>query len=126
MLIQEFKIKEKIYVRSKNAVCPACSQKAILIGTFISKSEPRIFMDRIDVSNNYLPVELRCFCCGLIINGNGELTVAELGGQFVIVESSTPEEYYEIETDPIEVLKNQGYTLRDLEREFGFDDYGND
>ena len=126
-LMQEFKIKEKIYGRSKDAVCPACSQKAMLIGTFISQSEPRIYMDRrIDVNSNFLPVELRCFCCDLIIHGNGELTVAELGGQFVLTESSSPEEYYEIETDPITALKNQGFTLRDLEREFGFDDYGND
>ncbi len=117
---------EKLFERTKSVSCPACSNIALLIGRFISQSEPKIFSDRVVVNINLLPIELKCFCCDLNISGNGELTVADLGGQFAYEESFDPEDYYQIETDPIKLLKDRGYTIEDLENELGYGDYGND
>lgn len=125
-LISEFVLSEKLYGNSKKVKCPSCNNDALLIGKFISQSEPKVNVDVITVSNNILPVELKCFCCGIKISGNGELSVANFGGQFAIESDVDPVDYYGIEYDPIEELKSRGYSFDDLVSDFPDFDYGND
>ncbi|MCC6585030.1 MAG: hypothetical protein IT271_15115 [Chitinophagales bacterium] len=42
------------------------------------------------VKNNFLPIELRSFACGLKITGSGELSITDYGGQFSIEKSIDP------------------------------------
>lgn len=125
-LLSEYVFNEKVYGSSKKMKCPSCGEDALLVGKFISQSEPKVNEDVITVSNNILPTELKCFCCGLKIGGNGELSVANLGGQFAIENHVDPVEYYGIEYDPIEELKSRGYSFNDLVDDFPEYDYGND
>lgn len=125
-LISEFVLNEKLYGNSKKEKCSSCSNDALLSGKFISQSQPKVNTDVITVSNNILPVEFRCFCCGIKITGNGELSVAKLGGQFAIESDVDPVDYYGIEYDPIEELKSRGYSFDDLINDFPNFDYGND
>lgn len=125
-IIGEVVLKEKLYGKSKKVKCPSCDNDALLIGKFISQSEPRVDVDVIKVSNNILPIELKCFVCGLKIIGNGELSVANYGGQFAIEDNIDPVEYYGIEYDPIEELKSRGYSFDDLVGDFPEFEYGND
>lgn len=125
-LISEFVLSEKLYGNCKKVMCPSCKNVALLIGKLISQSEPKVNIDVITVSNNILPIELKCFCCGIKIIGNGELIVADLGGQFAIDTDVDPIDYYGIEYDPIEELKSRGYSFGDLIGNFPDFDYGND
>jgi hypothetical protein len=127
---------EKLNNKYKTVECPSCGNESLIIGKYISQSEPKVVEDAIEVHHNILPVGLRCFCCGLKFEKNGELTVANLGGQFTVEDHVEPAEYYGITFDPIEELKREGYTLNDLANHFdpeygfsfepNFDDYGND
>ncbi|HSZ34653.1 MAG TPA: hypothetical protein VK772_15160 [Puia sp.] len=126
LLLRNFITKEKLYERHKIINCPSCTSTSLIIGTFISKSEPKVHEDLVIVRNNILPVELKCFCCHLNLIGNGELSVVDLGGQFALEEMFDPVQYYGIETDPIELLKSQGYSMEDVETALGYGDYGND
>ncbi|MBW1294044.1 hypothetical protein [Aquimarina litoralis] len=124
---QAFIFKEKLFNKYKEVECPSCKNKAILIGKFISQSEPKVKDDKIQVHHNLLPIGLKCFCCSLKLNNSSEISQTNFGGQFSIEESIEPLEYYEIEIDPIEELQKDGYTLDDLADHFEPDfDYGND
>lgn len=125
-LLSDYVLSEKLYGNSKKVKCPSCNNDALLIGKFISQSEPKVNKDVITVSNNILPVELKCFACGLKISSNGELSVANYGGQFAIESDVDPVDYYGIEYNPIEELKSRGYSYADLVDDFPDFDYGND
>jgi hypothetical protein len=125
-LLSEYVLKEKLYGKSKKVKCPSCNVDALLIGKFISQSEPKVNEDVITVSNNMLPIELKCFACGIKLTSNGELSVANYGGQFAIESNVDPVEYYGIEYDPIEELKSRGYGYSDLIDDFPEFEYGND
>lgn len=124
---QSYIFKEKLFNKYRFIECPSCKNEAILIGKFISQSEPKVKEDSIQVNHNILPIGLKCFCCSLKLNNSGEMAQTNFGGQFSIEESIEPLEYYDIEIDPIEELKSEGYTLDDLADHFEPDfDYGND
>ncbi len=120
----EYIVKESLFKKHKKVACPSCNNEALLIGKYVSQSDPKVVDDAIEIQHNILPIKLRCFCCGLSLNSNGELSVVNFGGQFAIKDSIDPVEYYEI--DPIEELKNEGYSLDDLSEYFPDFDYGND
>ncbi len=105
--IEEFIRIEDIRSNHKIELCPSCKNEALLIGRYISESEPKVVDDEILIHHNLLPIEFRCFCCNLKLEGNGELIIADLGGQFAIENYSDPMDYY----------------LHNLEPDF---DYGND
>jgi len=123
-LIPEYIVKEQLHGKYKIVPCPSCSADALIVGKFISQSAPKVVEDMVSVHNNLLPVKLHCFCCGLTVSGNGELVVADQGGQFALEETFDPVDYYGI--DPLEELQNQGYSMRDVQSALGYDDYGND
>lgn len=125
--ILDFVFSEKLFGKYKKVDCPSCNNESVLIGLPISQSEPKVDEDVVVIKNNLLPTDLKCFCCGLKLSGNGELIMANFGGQFALEEKIDPVDYYGIEYDPVEELKSRGYTMEDLERDFGsYYDYGND
>lgn len=123
--IREFITSEKLDNKYKRVECPSCKNEALIIGKYISQSEPKVVDDAIEVHHNILPIGLRCFCCGLKFQSNGELSVASLGGQFGVEDYVEPMEYYEIEIDSYGELTIDDYDLSDFDFDPDFD-YGND
>lgn len=81
----------------KQVKCPACGSKAMVSGTFIDHSAPRIQGKRLVYDVNVLPETLECFACGLRVTGHREMHAIEMGGQYTITEFDDPVEYFGIE-----------------------------
>lgn len=85
---------------SKEATCPACGEKALLIGEAVDSTETRLENDLLVRDISVLPKSFRCHCCGLELAGHGLLHAAQMGGQFTVEMTEDPVEYYGPEFDP--------------------------
>lgn len=131
----EFLLKSPRGLLSKKMKCPSCEQEGILVGKYISSSEPIVEEDMISEKQNILPVEFHCFVCSFRLKSHGELSAIGEGGQFTLKKDFDPLEYYNI--DPIEAAQDMGIDILEAAIDKGYDidyyvskfeeeDYGND
>jgi hypothetical protein len=86
--------------------CPSCGTDAILSGTKIKSTEPVLDGDWLWWEDIYLPIEFRCFCCGLHLEGHALLQGADLGGQFTVTQGADPSTYFSAMEEYFEEYNN--------------------
>lgn len=104
---------------SKNETCPCCGNQGIILGSYISTSDPIAGEDSIEEKLNIMPLEFLCFVCNFKLRTYGELLAVDFGGQFTIKKNFDPIEYYNI--DPIEAAEQMGVDLLEAAKERGYD-----
>jgi hypothetical protein len=83
----------------KPIVCPACRASGLLTGEPIRATEPKLYDEHLVVETAFLATTFQCFSCALLIEGHDKLSAADLGGQYSLVESYDPKEYYGVAPD---------------------------
>ncbi len=104
---------------SKNESCPCCGNQGIILGSYISTSDPVAGEDGIEENYNIMPLEFLCFVCNFKLRTYGELLAIDFGGQFTIKKNFDPLNYYNI--DPIEAAEQMGVDLLEAAKERGYD-----
>ena len=89
--------------------CPACEGDALLAGTLIRSTVPRDREGSLVQEDVWLPSALACPCCELKIQGHAQVAALGLGNKFTTTDVLDPQEYYEIEFDPSEYYREDGY-----------------
>jgi hypothetical protein len=85
--------------RGQIVECPACKNKAVLLGQLIRMSEPRIEGEAIAYDQTMMPARLDCPACGLALPDLAHLHPLNLGAPFTITEHVDPIEFYNIEPE---------------------------
>lgn len=78
----------------KVVTCPACAAEAEVSGEEIRRTEPRLEDEMVVVEHIILATKFECLSCGLALAGHEELNAAGIGGQFSVVDSSDPLDFY--------------------------------
>ncbi len=117
------------YLKSKYARlcdCIACGRKAVLDGEKVGAGKPRLDEGQVTQEIVLLPTNYSCFTCGLNFQRHAELHAAGLGGNYTIVESTDPVQYFNIDIAELAsgyVEQHFDQMMADLAAEA---DYGND
>jgi hypothetical protein len=95
--------------RIKVETCPSCESPAFVTGSLVRSTNPRDTEGELVQDDVWLPVELNCVACGLVIDEHGHLAALGLGDQYTTVDVLDPQEYYRIEFDPEDYF-GEGYS----------------
>jgi hypothetical protein len=87
-------------VYGQECECPACDGPAIISGKLIRSTVPRDVDGELHQNDFCLPTKLRCYACGLFLDGHGFLHAIDKGDQFSVVDVLDPQDFYGIEYEP--------------------------
>ena len=76
------------------AVCPACANYALVIGSAISEPRKSLHGDLIIEKQEFLPSKFECVACHLKIAGLSQLTASNLGATYISTSTYDAAEYY--------------------------------
>lgn len=74
--------------------CPACGENGLIVGEQVRAGEQRLRDGLMYRELAFLPTKFSCYCCGLQFEGHALLHAAGMGGQYSIIQTNDPVEYY--------------------------------
>ena len=89
-------------ITGKEFDCPACEGPSLITGDIVRSTNPHDQDGEFIQEDVRIPTELKCYACGLLLEGHSLLYAIGQGNQFTTVDELDPKDYYGIEFDPDE------------------------